>query len=162
MHTEKEVRYDPQTGEKIVTKDVVSDRPVERIVERPTIIKKRAGFGTWLGGPDRWRCDHRPVASPSSLISKAPIPPPAPWSTKRWPTLSRRPKTQPNRLATPRKPREIRSTPPQITRLEFTGAIPLPYARANSRAPTPIGARIVFLLLARHSGGLGGLNGRNS
>ncbi|MEJ0024217.1 MAG: hypothetical protein WDN76_13000 [Alphaproteobacteria bacterium] len=50
MHTEKEVRYDPQTGEKIVTKDVVSDRPVERIVERPTIIKKRAGFGTWLGG----------------------------------------------------------------------------------------------------------------
>lgn len=42
MHTEKEVRYDPQTGERIVTQDVVSDRPV--------IIKKRAGFGTWLGG----------------------------------------------------------------------------------------------------------------
>jgi hypothetical protein len=50
MHTEKEVRYDPQTGEKIITQDVVSDRPIERIVERPTIIKKRAGFGTWLGG----------------------------------------------------------------------------------------------------------------
>ena len=50
MHTEKEVRYDPQTGDRIVTEEVVSDRPVERIVERPTIIKKRAGIGTWLGG----------------------------------------------------------------------------------------------------------------
>jgi hypothetical protein len=45
MHREEEVRYDPQTGEKIVTTDVVTDRPVERI-----IVKKRAGVGTWLGG----------------------------------------------------------------------------------------------------------------
>lgn len=50
MHREKEVRYDPQTGERIVTEEMVGDRPVERIVERPTIIKKRAGIGTWLGG----------------------------------------------------------------------------------------------------------------
>jgi hypothetical protein len=48
MHTEKEVHYDPQTGEKVVT--VIGDRPVETVVERPVIIKKRAGFGTWLGG----------------------------------------------------------------------------------------------------------------
>jgi IS30 family transposase len=47
MHREKEVRYDSKTGEQIVTED---GRPVEHIVERPTIIKKRAGIGTWLGG----------------------------------------------------------------------------------------------------------------
>ncbi len=50
MHREKDVRYDPKTGEQIVRDDVYADRPVERIVERPTIIKKRAGIGTWLGG----------------------------------------------------------------------------------------------------------------
>jgi hypothetical protein len=56
MHREKEVRYNPETGEKIVTEQVVSDRTarpserVERIIEKPTIIKKRAGVGTWLGG----------------------------------------------------------------------------------------------------------------
>lgn len=56
MHREKEVRYDPDTGEKIVTEHIAVDRAVppsarvERIVERPTIIKKRAGVGTWLGG----------------------------------------------------------------------------------------------------------------
>jgi hypothetical protein len=50
MNREQEVRYDPQTGEKIVTAQSLGDRPVERIIERPTIIKKRAGIGTWLGG----------------------------------------------------------------------------------------------------------------
>lgn len=56
MHREKEVRYDPDTGEKIVTEVQTSTRPlpsetrVERVIERPTIIKKRAGVGTWLGG----------------------------------------------------------------------------------------------------------------
>ncbi|HWA21358.1 MAG TPA: hypothetical protein VG735_03070 [Caulobacterales bacterium] len=42
MHREEEVRYDSQTGEKIVAEQSVGDRPV--------IIKKRAGIGTWLGG----------------------------------------------------------------------------------------------------------------
>lgn len=56
MHRETEVRYDPDTGEKIITEHVATDRVVppservERIVERPTIIKRRAGVGTWLGG----------------------------------------------------------------------------------------------------------------
>jgi hypothetical protein len=56
MHREKEVRYDPDTGEKIVTEFETSSRPlpsgtrVERVIEKPTIIKKRAGIGTWLGG----------------------------------------------------------------------------------------------------------------
>ncbi len=50
MHREKEVRYDSKTGEKILTDDVYADGSAERVVERPTIIKKRAGIGTWLGG----------------------------------------------------------------------------------------------------------------
>lgn len=56
MHREKEVRYDPDTGEKIVTEVETSSRVapsatrVERVIEKPTIIKKRAGVGTWLGG----------------------------------------------------------------------------------------------------------------
>lgn len=50
MNREQDVHYDPKTGERIVTERIVDDRPVERIVERPTIIKKRAGVGTWLGG----------------------------------------------------------------------------------------------------------------
>lgn len=56
MHREKEVRYDPDTGEKVVTEVETSPRlrpsetRVERVIERPMIIKKRAGVGTWLGG----------------------------------------------------------------------------------------------------------------
>ena len=61
MHREKDVRYDPDTGERVVTEIETSTRTrpserrvgetrVERVVERPTIIKKRAGIGTWFGG----------------------------------------------------------------------------------------------------------------
>ncbi|MGE3302029.1 MAG: hypothetical protein AB7M12_02825 [Hyphomonadaceae bacterium] len=49
MNTDKEVRYDPQTGERIITERYV-EPGVERIVKQPVIIKKKPGFGVWLGG----------------------------------------------------------------------------------------------------------------